>query len=177
MDEAQWDLFLQRLLDASRAAIQRFAAEHPTDEVCYFAFDSEPRYGYVITCFNTSYANLRHVREWHEKQVAYRKKLLAQPVWRDHAYYQMKANSVSPFCNNTGDFAYQDFAEVRYRSGKHSRSVTIIRKRRTTTIICRTVSHYCSRKRWTCWQRKAVFRPTGWLVRRCWASDSMTRSN
>lgn len=114
MDEAQWDVFLQRLLDASRTAIRRFAAEHPADEVCYFAFDSEPRYGYVLTCFNTSQADLRHVHEWHDKQVAYRKELLSQPVWRGHAYYQVKANSVSPFCNNTGDFAYQDFAEVKF---------------------------------------------------------------
>jgi hypothetical protein len=114
MDEAQWDVFLQRLLDASRAAIRRFAAEHPAGELCYFAFDSEPRYGYVLTCFNTSRANLQHVREWHDKRVAYRKELLSQSVWRDHAYYQVKANSVSPFCNNTGDFAYQDFAEVKF---------------------------------------------------------------
>jgi hypothetical protein len=60
MDEAQWEVFLQRLLDASRTAIGRFAAQHPADEVCYFAFDAEPRYGYVLICCNTSHANLRH---------------------------------------------------------------------------------------------------------------------
>jgi hypothetical protein len=114
MDEAQWDVFLQRLLDGSRPAIRRFAAEHPGDEVCYFAFDSEPRYGYVLICFNTSQSNLRHVSEWHEKRVAYRKALLSQQVWRDRAYYQVRTHSVLPFCDNTGDFAYQGFAEVKY---------------------------------------------------------------
>ena len=106
--------FLQRLLDASRAAIRRFAIEHPDTEVCYFAYDSEPRYGYVLICFNTSHSNLRYVRECHDRRVEYRKKLLSQPCWRDSAYHQVKTSSVLPFCDNTGDFAYPDFAEVKF---------------------------------------------------------------
>ncbi|MBA3484014.1 MAG: hypothetical protein H0T51_19595 [Pirellulales bacterium] len=114
MQEEQWADFLQRLIDGSLAAIDQFATTHPTEEICYFAYDSEPCYGYVLTCFNTTNANSRHVQEWHQRNTSYRKKLLANPTWRDSAYYKVKTNCVLPFCNNTGDFAYQGFTEIKF---------------------------------------------------------------
>ena len=114
VEEEQWDIFFQRLVEGTRAAIQQFATEHPTAEVCYFAYDSEPCYGYVLTCFNTTDAEIRHIREWHDRRINYRKEILSNDVWRSNAYYQVKANSVLPFCNETGDFAYQGFTELRF---------------------------------------------------------------
>ena len=114
MQVEQWDTFLQRLLDGSRAAIREFAAQHPSEEVCDFAYDSEPCCGYVLTCFNTTKANVKHVKEHHDYQLAQRKRVLAMPSWRAAAYYQVRSHGVVPFCNNTGYFAYQGFSDIQF---------------------------------------------------------------
>ena len=114
MEEAFWDICLERIVEQTKAAIDAFAHEHAREEVCYFAYDSEPHSGYVLTCFNTTRHSLKFVREEHKDRVAYRQKLLADPVWFEHAYYQAKANALLPFCNNTGDFAYQGFTTIEF---------------------------------------------------------------
>ena len=114
MQESDWDLFLEKLIRESKESIQSFAAEHPTEEVCYFAYDSEPRYGYVLTTFNTSSASLEHAKKQHDYHTRYRRQLLEKPVWFDHAYYQASMHSVLPFCNNTGDFAYQSYRKIEF---------------------------------------------------------------
>jgi hypothetical protein len=45
-----WEVAEERLHEASVAAIKKFAGEHSDELVCFFAFDSEPRYGYVMYC-------------------------------------------------------------------------------------------------------------------------------
>src|SRR5690349_19263899 len=106
MTDKDWESFYCRLLDGTRAAVDAFAAEHPSEEVCYVAFDSEPRYGYVLIAFNTSESSARSVREAREYHTAYRRKLLTEQLdtWLDCAYYQLRSHSLPPFCNNTGDF-------------------------------------------------------------------------
>jgi hypothetical protein len=114
MQESDWDLFLERLLQQTKSAIQKFAKEHGDKEVCYFAYDSEPRYGYVLTCFNTTESSLEFTRKQREYHTEYRRKLMADPVWFDSAYYQAKTHALLPFCNNTGDFAYQGFTQIQF---------------------------------------------------------------
>jgi hypothetical protein len=114
MQESDWDLYLKRLVDETKSAIQQFAAQHGGEEVCYFAYDSEPRYGYVLTCFNTSSASLEFIRKQRDYHTQYRRQLLEKPVWFDSAYYQARVNSVLPFCNNTGDFAFQGFTQIQF---------------------------------------------------------------
>ena len=114
MQESDWDLYLKRLVKETKAAIQQFATKHGGEEVCYFAYDSEPRYGYVLTCFNTSSASQEFVRKQREYHAKHRRKLMADPVWFDSAYYQTKAHSLLPFCNNTGDFAFQGFTQIEF---------------------------------------------------------------
>lgn len=114
MQESDWDLYLKRLVDETKAAIQLFAAQHGSELVCYFAYDSEPCYGYVLTCFNTSRASLEFVREQRNYHTKYRRELMAKPVWFDSAYYQAKTNALLPFCNNTGDFAFQGFTRIEF---------------------------------------------------------------
>jgi hypothetical protein len=118
MQESDWDSFLERLVVQTKSAIDQFAAEHGDQEVCYFAYDSEPRYGYVLTCFNTSSAARANVREQREYHTRYRRELMADPVWVNDACYQVRANSISPICNNTGDFAYQGFTEIAFPEWK-----------------------------------------------------------
>lgn len=114
MQESDWDLYLKRLVKETKAAIQQFAEQHGSEEVCYFAYDSEPRYGYVLTCFNTSSASLEFTRKQCEYNARYRRKLMRNPVWFDNAYYQTKAHALLPFCNNTGDFAFQGFTRIEF---------------------------------------------------------------
>jgi hypothetical protein len=114
MNESDWDEFLKRLTEATKRAVRDFAAQHPSEEICYFAYDSEPRYGYVLLSFNTTQESLRHAQKWHDRHAERRRELLANPTWFDNAYYQVKAHSVMPFCDNTGDFKYQGFSEVRF---------------------------------------------------------------
>ena len=114
MQESDWDGFLQRLKAETRQAIERFSAENPDKEVCYFAYDSEPCYGYVLTCFNSSESSVKYVRDWHDRSVRYCGERLAKDAWRNCAYYQVKANAVLPFCDNTGDFDYQGFSDINF---------------------------------------------------------------
>lgn len=114
MQEEQWGAFLQRLMDGSRAAIRDFAAKYPAEEVCDFAYDSEPCYGYVLTCFNTTKANVKFVKWRHDFRVAQRKNVLSMPSWRGAAYYQVRSHSVVPFCNSPGDFPYPDFSNIQF---------------------------------------------------------------
>ncbi len=114
MEEIEWDRFLEKLLIETNQAIDKFALEHPNEEVCYFAYDTEPCYGYVLTCFNTTESSIKHVSEWHKRNIKYCGELLDDDVWRNSAYYQVKANSVLPYCDNTGDFEYQGFTEINF---------------------------------------------------------------
>lgn len=116
MNDKDWESFYIRLLDGTRAAVDAFAAEHAGEEVCYMAFDSEPRYGYVLIAFNTPQSSARSVREAYEYQIAYRRKLLTDGLdaWLDCAYYQLSSPSLLPFCNETGDFMYQDYRRIDF---------------------------------------------------------------
>lgn len=114
MEESDWDGFLEKLKSETRRAIGKFASENPNEEVCHFAYDTEPCYGYVLTCFNTSQASIKHVNEWHERNTKYCGELLNNKTWRNCAYYQVKANRVLPYCDNAGDFEYQGFTEINF---------------------------------------------------------------
>ena len=114
IQEADWDIFLKRLVAESKRAINAFSSEHPDEEVCYFAYDSEPCYGYVLTAFNTTRASLATAREQHDYHSRYLVDLLKHPNSAKQAFYHAKSHSVLPFCNNPGDFAYQHFAEIQF---------------------------------------------------------------
>jgi hypothetical protein len=114
VSDDEWEKDLTRLLDASREAIRKFQREHGDEEVCYFAYDSDPQYGYVLICFNTTEASRRSVASSYADSVARRVKNLRQPAFLDSALYMAESTAELPFCNNTGDFEYQGFAEVKF---------------------------------------------------------------
>src|SRR5262249_13827105 len=68
----------------------------------------------VLTCFNTAAANRESVRTAHDRSVGRRRELLSDPIWHEHAYRQVRVNSVLPFCNNTGDFAFPEFTQIQF---------------------------------------------------------------
>jgi hypothetical protein len=111
-----WLHFQQRLLDASREAIIRFASEYPEQEICYFCFDSEPYYGYVRLAINTTECSQDFARHWRKRHLDYRKKLYdeSHDTWIKSSKYQMRSTSVAPFCNNPGDFFAIDCADIEF---------------------------------------------------------------
>ena len=118
MKETDWDLYLKRLVNETKTAIQQFSAQHASEEICYFAYDSEPCYGYVLTCFNTSRASREFIRKQQEYHTQYRRELMTKPTWFDNAYYQVKTNALLPYCNNTGDFAFPSFSQIQFPEGQ-----------------------------------------------------------
>ena len=114
MRDDEWETDLVRLLDASREAIRKFQREHGDEEVCYFAYDSDPQYGYVLICFNTTEASRRAVASSYSHSIARRAKRLREPAFVESALYTAESTAQLPFCNNTGDFEYQGFAEVKF---------------------------------------------------------------
>lgn len=114
MNEDEWEKDLARLLEASRQAIRDFQREHSDKEVCYFAYDSDPQYGYVLICFNTTEASQRQVSMAYASSVARRVKNLREPAFAESGLYLAQSTSELPFCNNTGDFEFQGFAEVKF---------------------------------------------------------------
>ena len=102
------------MVSGTREAIISFSSTHPNEEVCYFAFDCDPIYGYVLACFNTTDNSLRYVKERQERNLLRGKKILGNDKYRDNAYYYVESLNVPPHCNNTGDFKYQGYSEISF---------------------------------------------------------------
>ncbi len=53
-----WRACEEKLYAASVAAIAQLASDHAEEAICFFAFDSRPRYGYVLIAFDTLANNI-----------------------------------------------------------------------------------------------------------------------
>jgi hypothetical protein len=109
-----WTASDEHLYAASVAAIRRFAAEHPNEEVCCFAFDTEPRYGYVLIGLDTLSNNIRSVKRRESFAVEQREKMLRLPSAWQHAKYFLRSPVLTAFNTNSGDFAYSQYARVEF---------------------------------------------------------------
>ena len=85
-----WTTSDDRLYNASIAAIGRFAVEHPGERVCYFAFETEPRYGYVLIGFDTLANNIRSIKRREAFAVDQRQKMLGRSDAWPHAKYFLR---------------------------------------------------------------------------------------
>src|SRR5205823_10644712 len=109
-----WQAVEDKLYAASVNAIEAFAAQHPHERVCFFAFDSEPRYGYVILAFDTAENNLRSVRELgHHAEEFRQRNLTIHDGWK-RAKYHLTCPPVFLFNSNSGDFRYAQFTEIKF---------------------------------------------------------------
>lgn len=109
-----WDASDQKLYQASIAAIERFAREHPNDEVCCFFFDcDEPRYGHLFISFDTLENNIRSAKELERIAIENREKNLRGKLTWQWAEYQLTTPVLSPFNTDGGDFAFREFAEIQ----------------------------------------------------------------
>lgn len=116
MKEPNWERVFEKLLDKTRKSIFQFRKENPDVVISDFWFDSEPCYGYVLISINSLESAQRLAKEQYEYHVNYRRKLLSDKldVWLDNAYYQIGTHSVSQICTNSGDFDFQQFAEIKF---------------------------------------------------------------
>ena len=109
-----WNEVEEKLYAESVAAIEAFAAQHPVEEVCYFAYDTDPQYGYILICFDTSENSVSEAKRSAERSIK-----LVEECFRHGWDWQMaKATMISaaelPFTNNSADFKYHGFWEVEF---------------------------------------------------------------
>jgi hypothetical protein len=109
-----WAASDERLYVGSVAAICRFAAEHPDEAVCFFAFDTEPRYGYVLIGMDTLANNIRSVKRRESFAIGQREKMLRRADSWQHAKYFLRSPVLTAFNTNSGDFAYSQYAKVEF---------------------------------------------------------------
>jgi hypothetical protein len=109
-----WNVCDERLHAASLAAIRQFADEHPDEPICFFAFDTDPRYGYVLIAFDTFANNVRQAKIVEAFAIEERRKyLLSKDAWRS-AKYMLSSPVLGAFSTNSSGFAYPQYAEVQF---------------------------------------------------------------
>jgi hypothetical protein len=107
-----WAASDERLYAASVVAIRRFAVEHPNESVCFFAFDTEPRYGYVLISLDTLANNLRSVKRRESFAIGQREQMLRMADAWQHAKYFLRTPVLTAINTNSGDFAYFEYDRV-----------------------------------------------------------------
>jgi hypothetical protein len=109
-----WNEIENLIYNESVAAIDKFTKEHASEEVCYFAYDSEPYYEYVLIAIDTSDNSLSKAKYYTQTSIERVKEFLQH----DRDWQMAKATMISantlPFTNNTGDFKYRNFAEIKF---------------------------------------------------------------
>lgn len=114
MSMFDWISSEQKLYESCVAEIKRFVIEQPNAQVCCFAFDTEPRYGYVILAFDTLENNLRSCRELERSAVERNTEWLTERRHWQSATHFLTSPALPVFDTNSGNFAYSQFAEVRF---------------------------------------------------------------
>src|SRR5689334_9900311 len=105
MNTIDWKQAEGQLVNETTKAVREFAAEHPGVECCYFAFDSEPQYGYVLMCFDNTVNSRRAAQAGERFAVERRPQMLSGEQSWQHASYFLRHPVLAPFGGDTGDFA------------------------------------------------------------------------
>ena len=113
MTSPNWKENQERLFVVASEAVKRFAATHAV-ECSHFAFDADALYGYVLCSFDSPGHSLQAARESEEYAIKRRARDLAGEDGWKYATHTLGHPSVAPYCDNTGDFAFQHFAEVTF---------------------------------------------------------------
>lgn len=109
-----WKKAEHLLTDASVETIKLFATENDKIECCHFAFDSEPCYGYVFLCFDTTANSLVSSKASESRLVERRLQMLAEEdSWRNANYF-LNTPELVPFGDNTGDFEFASYREIKF---------------------------------------------------------------
>lgn len=110
-----WDASDRKLYKASVAAIKEFARDYPDVEVCCFFFDcDEPRYGHLSISLDTLENNINSAKQLEAFALDNRQRLLSRKLPWQNAKYELGTPVLSPFNTNSGDFEFQQYAEVEF---------------------------------------------------------------
>ncbi len=110
-----WQASDRKLHKASVAAIKRFVREHRGQAVCCFFFDcDDPQYGHLSINLDTPENNVRAVKELEAYAIAARASNLRGKLTWEWAQHQLGTPALSPFNTDSGDFAFPEYAEVKF---------------------------------------------------------------
>jgi len=112
--DVDWNAGEEQLYVASVAAIRRFGQEHGRLPVCFFRFDSEPRYGYVLIGFDTQENNIRRVKKSEQTAIARRRTRLNRPDSWKSAKHCLRTPRLAAFNSNSASFAFPEYAQVSF---------------------------------------------------------------
>jgi hypothetical protein len=118
MATIDWNQAENLLMAETTKALQDFAEEYPGTKCCYFAFDSEPRYGDVLLCFDTTSNSQQSAQRRQQSAIDRRLKMLTGERAWEHASYFLKHPVLVPFGDDTGNFAFIGYREVSFPEWK-----------------------------------------------------------
>lgn len=120
MTEPDYRADEETLFQATLLALKEFAETHPHEMFCSFAFDCNSDYGEVLLCLDTVEQSRQAARQSEGRAFERRQKYGSDydvlPQLLTMARGTVCNNDVLPFGDNTGDFAYQGFAEVTFEA-------------------------------------------------------------
>lgn len=114
MANLDWKQAEEKLVIESTNAVRCFAAEHTDLECCYFAFDSAPRYGHVLLCFDTTENSRKSAQERELSAIERRNRTLTAEYAWENASHKLRCPALAPFGDDTGDFAFISYREIKF---------------------------------------------------------------
>jgi len=114
MNERDWSADEDRLFEETVRAIERFARDRGDERCSFLAFDSDPERGHVMLAFDTVENALRAARVRYERELEAQRQASARDRGWQTAVYHARRARPALHAPNTGDFAYPDFATVRF---------------------------------------------------------------
>ncbi len=109
-----WKKAEDKLFKWSVAAIEKFASEHPDEEICFMSFDTDPIYGYVLLAFDTLENSIKSCRKREKFALETRIKNLTKDWSWTWAKFQLSSPVLNMFNTNAGDFKFQEFASIEF---------------------------------------------------------------
>lgn len=109
-----WQVLEERLFEQSCAVIKQFAEDHP-DVICsFFAYDTDPGYGYFLLSFDTAENSLQQALKNEYWAIEERKKMLSQEWSWNSARSLSRVPPITDYSPDVGYFAYYMYAEIRF---------------------------------------------------------------
>lgn len=109
-----WQSLEERLFEQSSTIIRRFAQEHPDVTCSFFAYDTDPSYGYFLPSFDTFENSLQQAQKNEQQVIERRKKMLTQEwSWKSVSYIS-KSPRVTDYSPDVSCFAYHMYADLRF---------------------------------------------------------------
>jgi hypothetical protein len=120
MHEPDFEANEIQLVDFTTKELASFAKSHESHQFSYFAFDCNADYGEVLLCLDTPETSVAQAKESQARIAAdVRKAEYADLNTVRHIHHTLEGlhgTGILTFGNNTGDFAFQGFAEILFDS-------------------------------------------------------------